>query len=91
MRGTKTGALTVIFETLTKLLGVSPNINFSDYFKNMMDKWQFDREDKKSARNSLAKIHEEGNLNKYKSINFNTSAAQLIIHFRVLEKPIIRL
>ncbi|HBQ3453712.1 TPA: hypothetical protein L7W69_004364 [Klebsiella variicola subsp. variicola] len=91
MRGTKIGALTVIFETLAKLLGVSPNINFSDYFNNMMDKWQFDREDKKSARNSLAKIHEEGNLNKYKSINFNTSAAQLIIHFRVLEKATILL
>ena len=33
VRGTKTGALTVIFETLAKLLGVSPNVNFSDYFK----------------------------------------------------------
>lgn len=78
------------FETLAKLLGVSPNINFSDYFKNMMDKWQFNREDKKSASNSLAKIHEEGNLNKHDSISFNTSAAQLVIHFQVLEKLIIR-
>ncbi|MDY7611931.1 ATP-binding protein [Klebsiella pneumoniae] len=78
------------FETMAKLLGASSNINFPDFFKNMMDKWQFNREDKKSAGSSLAKIHEEGNLNKHDSISFNTNAAQLVIHFQVLEKLIIR-
>lgn len=79
------------FETLSRNLGANDQSSFESFLGTKLHEWfPADKGKKKSMKQSMKFISEEGNCNKHCEIYYTVNAAPLANHFQVLEPLIIK-
>lgn len=78
------------FETLSRNLGANDQTSFDSYLGTKLNEWFTDKGKKRSMKQSMKFISEEGNCNKHCEIYYTVNAAPLANHFQVLEPLIIK-